>query len=203
MFKLTPNKVYGYALPDREKIGRGNTSLVYLTDDPKVLEVFTIEHLKMEWWLRGLNIVEDYFEVAEARYCGYSYNFITQKSTWTSVQLPVYRCLVQRLDMPGKAERRVIKAATAAVWGKRPNFDYRRGQWQHQEWWSALTYLDEKFPAVAEAAEFITNYDSDRVYPDFGPGDWAMLDGKLVCIDPYHHKDVSEATSMRATPVRR
>lgn len=202
MMCLTPRKIFGYKLPDRERIGNGHTSLVYLCDDPTVLEVFTIEVMKMDWWMYGLKIITDYEDVATAYYGGMDVSIGGwQQAKYRQYKLPVYRCIVQRLEMPNFEQRRQIKRARNTYsdirikWATRGMRSF--GADNLWELWDAIENLGDEYPELSEPAKFVTNYDAGRINPDFGPGDWAILNGEVVCIDPYHHEDIHKALRLR------
>lgn len=197
---LTPTKVVGTTLPDKTKrIGKnGHTSLIYLTDNPCELEVYTTEKVKFDWWQYGLKITDSYEEVGEAWYRGckgdYRYNH-----DWIQLTLPVYRCVAKRLEMPSGEQKlhsqKLRRLVNAAHWWWLKDLRIRGiGRYYLSEFWSILAELD--VPTIAEPADFITDYQSDKINPDFGPGDWGVLDGRLVCFDPFHHDDVHEAINL-------
>ncbi len=204
MRRLTPDKIRGCALPDKaRRINRGNTSIIYTTDDPDKLEVFTIERLKMDWWQDGLGIIERYDEPCEALYSGYKFNRHYSRARYelreyVYMTLPVYHCFVRRLEMPGKAEKRLIRSLQKRIydvmWTSQPLRPDR--PLSETLRWQALYERMADVEQVRLAAEFALMRDSNHIHPDFGPGDWAVKDGEIVCIDPFHHHDLQAAFLM-------
>lgn len=201
MMRLTPDKVrgYGQALPcNARRINKGNTSIIYTTDDPNKLEVFTIEPIKLEWW-QNLEIIDSFTEVAEAVYHGYTPRY-DGGGGYKTIKLPVYRCLVDRLEMPSTTDhRKQIRAIRNAVETARPAYVYnQRENVRLYNWWSNIA--DCGVPAAAYPARFALNWDAEHIYPDVGRGDFAILHGDLVILDPFHHQDIHPALSMTKNP---
>ena len=199
MRRLTPDKLRGYAkpLPDRHlRINKGNTSIIYRTNDPNLLEVFTVEVVKCEWWGHGLDITDDWQYVADAYYSGYEGHSYQRK--FKRVYLPVYRCLVRRLDTPDAAQMKRIRQIQRAVSGigipPYWSFNTRSIGALHAWRWEQLEALN--IPEIAGAVDFALNYDAYSIAPDFGNGDFMVKDGAIVALDPFHHIDVHEAFSL-------
>lgn len=204
MRRLTPDKIYGYTLPKSERINKGNTSIIYKTDDPAVLEVFTIEVVKMEWWQRGLHIIEDFDEVANAHYAGYSESYkpnsyYDRRREYKSYKLPVYRALVRRLDTPDKAQMTRIRQIQRAINTLSVAWHYNESAAVYRDRrWNAIWQLSmNKAPEIRSACEFIFEWGySGSVYPDFGAGDFMVKDGEIIALDPFHHADITSAVHL-------
>ena len=205
MMRLTPRKVSGYTLPKHERINKGNTSIIYRTDDPNMLEVFTVECLKMDWWRFGLNLISDYEDVATAYYEGFDHSAY-RMSEFKHVQLPVYRCLVPVLQQPDKEQRRYVRAATAAMANAKieaMNKAQRSGYRSHlfmENVWLEFQNLAEQFPQVGIATDFAIDYGASDTYADLGVNDWMVWNGELIWLDPFHRTDVNAALRLTAKP---
>lgn len=197
--RLTPDKIRGYAMPKLPRINKGNTSIIYQTADPCVLEVFTVEVVKMDWWSGylwgGLGILLDgYEDVAEAVYTGYEGLSAYAAHPYKTYTLTVYRALVKRLQMPDKEQMRRIRQIQRAINNVRYPYNASPSV-ANCERWQALSALE--IPEIAEAVDFALNYDPYAIYPDFGAGDFMVQDGEIVALDPFHHEDVNKALRLR------
>jgi hypothetical protein len=202
MMRLTPNKIVGVKLPDAPRINKGNTSIIYETADPNVLECYTVEQMKLEWWQRGLDITLDYYtEEGEAHYYGFGLpNRYSTRLEWKHVTLPVYRCLVRRLDPLTDEQLRRSKQIRRAIRNLLIPMRMVDNVPVQMRRWDAIYKLSEEYPELREPVEFVHDYDCQHIWDDFGNGDWLSMDGRMVCIDPFHHDDVNEALSLRQQP---
>lgn len=184
MLRLTPNKLIDKSvLPiDKERINKGNTSIIYEYDAEHV-EMFTIEYLKFQW-LQHINVIDDYEWVTEAWYAGYKRNYYGK---WTRLanQLDVYHAIVPKLVFPIKNKE--IRNLQKLVWEDLRCTD-------RHEWWTNL--YESNIPQLREPAEFALSWDSEYINPDFGYGDWAIVNDELVCVDPFHHEEMNKYFSL-------
>lgn len=198
--RLTPDKIHGYKLPDKaRRINRGNTSIIYTCDDPDQLDVFTIEPLKLEWWKDGLHITDHFEYVCDASYSGFLEPHNPNRCYprhMAYIQMPVYYCRVRRLEMPTTQPAKLIiyrlrKQIVNAIQNKHAGMTFEEWWNPTERWYRIRDQVDSAH--VRAIAEFALCRDSNRINPDFGPGDWAMLNGGVCCIDPYHHEDLRKA----------
>lgn len=188
MRRLTPDKIRGYRLPAAPRINRGNTSIIYETGDPAQLEVFTIEQIKLDWWQYGLGVIADYAEVASAHYEGYKSGYYTRQ--YEHLTLPVYRCLVERLDSPAPEQMRRIRQIQRAI--NKVCVPYHQNHAVYMlNRWDAIRALE--IAEIAPALDFIYDYDLENIYPDFGRGDFMIRKGQIVALDPFHRSALHAA----------
>lgn len=195
-YRLTPSRIRGVQLPSGKPINRtGMTSLLYADSDPEYLLCYTLEQMKLEWWLRGLNIIDDYDYLGEvAHFEGYAYTRFLGGEKWVRYNLPLYVCRVPFLKPLAKQHKRRLKEILVLI------SEARRGDAFMQQW-DALTELSlNKVPEIRQACEFVYDYEIDKIAPDFGFDDWRLVNDEMVCIDPYHHEAVSDIYWMHRYP---
>lgn len=196
MMRLTPRKIWDYALPKSERINKGNTSIIYRTDDPCTLEVFTVEVVKMDWWRYGLNLISEYDEVATAYYEGYD-NTGWHHSEFKRIELPVYRCLVPVLSQPDKEQRRRVRAMTNAITDIRfklaAHNAFTRSATINEDVWLEMQNLYPLYPELESPVNFIMDWGAYDTVADTGNNDWLVWNGELIWLDPFHKEDIHKA----------
>lgn len=176
----------------------GNTSLFFPSNRPGYYDTVSIEMVKMDWWRRGLEIIDSYECIGMARYSGIDWYGEHQ----FNIELGAFWSTVPILDIPDNEQRRRVRAITRMVAEKRQSLvhliDENGDCYFCLKFWEALQDMSETTcPELAPSVNFIMEWDASIIYPDYGFNDWLVKDGNLVCIDPFHDRYVSQAIHLR------
>lgn len=188
MQRLTPTKCR-FTLPDKRlrlNVG-GNTSIIYATGNPDMLEIYTIERVKFEYWQHGLGITDTYDYAGDAFYCGFS----PYTNDYRREYIPVYKAITRRLDMPNDVQMKHVRKIQKKISETMQSVPWRYKmpvQELNLMRWNALSGLaNMEIPELVLPVEFIMdNSNPENIFPDFGPGDFAVMNNEIVVLDPFH-----------------
>jgi hypothetical protein len=201
----------GIRLPDNSKLLslKGGTSIVYHADEPGMVEVYTIEAAKANYW-HYVEFGTYPIEVGEVTIHGWHYDYGSHKQRkW---HFPVFQSFVPFVQVssyrnPIKVEGEVdsdrIRKYVHGLYDKHLNSRKWSGK-DDGQWlcnlWNDLYDPDGPSPeCVKLAADFALNgVDVTSTTPQTPPDAFALWEGKIFWLDPYHEDCVLDAVRSRA-----
>jgi hypothetical protein len=191
MMRLTPSKLDNaarrYAHNGTKPHGVGNTSIVYLFKDRA--EVLTTELAKCEW-LEHLGIIDGYVLAGGATYRGFQTGCYDKRYVTNCVE--VYRYVAPLWDQPTGRQLTEARRLTKKIRALMPSsfWSITHGVFQ-ADYWRALQSADIHPDVTAAAAFALKRVD---LLVDSGLNDWAVINGALRWIDPFHDDRLSRDT---------
>jgi len=188
MRRLTPDKLREMTvkLPDKAlRIGNGNTSLVYTTDKPSRIQMFTVELAKLMWWEYN-DLIPYYEQVGYALYEGNH----SMTGEYKRMKLPVYMAIAKRVtfDLTLRRRRALRRALVEAdkLWAKSVMPYNQTIETGRLLFWQSATHLP--YTPIAEAAEFAyQGLDTYKIGPDMKLSNFAVYRDRVFALDFFAH----------------
>jgi len=200
----------GIRLPDNSKLLslKGGTSLVYHADEPGMVEVYTIESAKAQYW-HYIEFGTYPIEVGEVTIYGWQYkNGSHHRRDW---HFPVFQSFVpfvqvssfrHPIEVEGEVNSDRVRKYVNGLYDQ--HFKTRKWTKDEGQWlcnlWNDLYDPDGPSPeCVKLAADFALNgVDVTSTIPQTPPDAFALWEGRMLWLDPYHDDFLLDAVRSRA-----
>lgn len=200
----------GIQLPSNDKILslKGGTSIVYHSDEPGMVDVYTIEAAKAQYWhyvefgtypIEMGAVTIHGWHYSQGSYKQRKWHFPVYLSTVPFVQVSAYR---KPIEVAGEVNSDRVRKYINGLYDK--HFKTRKWKDDDGQWlcnlWNDLYDPDGPSPeCVKLAADFALNgVDVTSTTPQTPPDAFALWEGRMFWLDPYHEDVVWDAVRSRA-----